>query len=142
MKSHAQGVEMNGFLLFFTLTSANAEPTAQEAMQELSDLVEHVKMVEQARANGLPVPIGPKPAVKMADICYITLPDGKVQLEKCQIDGQALAVGQPVAGSVTDALAQAPTPYKELHPESVLPCALARTAYRYVTLDSALASAE
>ena len=108
---------------------ASADPSPEEAIEGLKSLVEHVAEMERAKAEN-PVEITePQQPVSMADICYITLPDGKIQLEHCTPkQNEKAVIGEPVVGDLRDALAQAPQEYKELNPISVLPCSLARTA--------------
>jgi hypothetical protein len=118
---------MTLFVLSFLTLPAAASPSAAQAMEELSQLVQHIKAVEEIREQEEP---GEQPdtAPLMADICYIVTPDGKTQLEHCRSDEGPDVIGTPVEGGLKQALAQAPEAYKSLDPASVLPCSIARRA--------------
>lgn len=112
-------------VLFFLAFPAAASPSAKQAMEELSQLVQHIKAVEEIREQEKP---GEQPdtAPPMADICYIVTRDGKTQLEHCRSDEGPDVIGTPAEGGLKQALAQAPEAYKSLDPASVLPCSIAR----------------
>lgn len=124
------GADMMTLPALFLLTAAQAsEPSAEEAMAELQSVIEHIAKVEAAKVAHPVKMEQAQPAQKMADICYISLPDGKIQLEHCKLPADSVAViGSPVQGDLVAALAVAPEQYKSLNPASVLPCVLARTA--------------
>jgi len=116
---------MKLFVLSFLALPAAASPSAEQVMEELSQLVRHIKTVEEIREQEEP---GKQldTAPPMADICYSVTPDGKTQLEHCRSDGSPDVIGTPVEGGLKQALAQAPEAYTSLDPASVLPCAIAR----------------
>lgn len=120
---------MLAFSFLLASLPASAGPSPEEAMQGLKSLVEHVAEMEKAKAENPVESTEPQAPVGMADICYITLPDGKIQLEHCKPEqDEEVVIGEPVAGDLRAALAVAPDQYRDLNPISVLPCALARTA--------------
>lgn len=118
---------MTLFVFSLLTLPAAAGPSAEQAIEELNQLVQHVKAVEEIREQE---ESGEQPdaAPPMADICYIVTPDGKTQLEHCQPAEGSDVIGTPVEGGLKQALAKAPEAYKSLDPASVLPCSIARTA--------------
>lgn len=138
-------------LLLTPVLAADSERRAapaedpREAWSQVSDLIEHIKAIEQQKLKAgakspESLPLNTQP-LELAPICYTFLPDGKVQLEYCEMKGSVQLVGQPVEGTVVEAIAKAPEELSKLDPTQVLPCSLARISMNATSATTRYAAA-
>lgn len=110
------------FLLL--VVPADAGPAAEEALQELQAVVDHIAAVEAVQEDTGPP--AESASAEMASICYSPLEGGQLRLEHCSPAESQPELGPAAYSDLATALAAAPEPYRELSPAMVLPCEVAR----------------